>query len=438
MDWKGSNMLSPFFPTSRFLRVFPSFGLFCHRRSIIICPNPKVLDCRQSTLVTHLSSDDDGDDNARPLRRHGRHVVKLYNILHQGCIQYESSWAWQQILLHRRLQSKRRRQQDDKTVEQSSLQLQQQQHLHHSHDDDDDNAGDCILMLEHSPVYTLGRGADENHLTFLRQRHENQEARKYNKNNNNRTCSSSLDDDVQTIMRWKLSRTARGPGTARLSFDRHIMEKCLGDNNKTSSPWSIQEDAMELVQNMLTTQVINPVYAPNGVPIFRVERGGEVTFHGPQQLVVYPLLDLQNDNNNSNHASFQQDLHWYLRRIEEVVMQTLQDFGIEGATRDDANTGVWVDQKKVAAVGISASRWITTHGLALNVNPDLSYFDTSMILPCGVEGRGVTSMAEILRKQQGHTHTTAVSPPRIPTMEEVAKVVAKNFEKVFDIELQQH
>jgi lipoate-protein ligase B len=113
------------------------------------------------------------------------------------------------------------------------------------------------------------------------------------------------------------------------------------------------------------------------------------------------------------------------------VIQTLQDFDIEGATRDDVNTGVWVDQKKVAAVGISSSRWITTHGFALNVDPDLSYFDTSMILPCGVEGRGVTSMAEILRKQKGDKKAT------LPSMEEVAQVVAKNFEKEFGIALLQ-
>jgi lipoate-protein ligase B len=436
--------MRPFFPISTLIRVTPSLCRFCHRRRM--CPNhhnPSVSLLKQpaSCLLlqdegqfTSVKDSMSSSDNANRSYHHrrSRHVVKLYNVLSQGCIQYETSWAWQQMLLNRRLRSKRNRQGGDKTMNTSFQHQQPQQRQQQNQQLHDDYNDDCILMLEHAPVYTLGRGADENHLTFFQKRAEKIGTRicENNIGNDHQTSSLSVNDnDVQTTTRWKLSRRARGPGTARLSFDRH-MEERLGDKFFLK-PRLPMEDAMELVQSILTAQAISPVHAPNGVPIFRVERGGEVTFHGPQQLVVYPLLDLQCDNNN--HTTFQQDLHWYLRHLEEVVIQTLQDFGIEGATRDDVNTGVWVDQKKVAAVGISASRWITTHGLALNVDPDLSYFDTSMILPCGVEGRGVTSMAELLR-----TQATAARPTRIPTLKDVAEVVAKNLEKVFEIELQQY
>jgi lipoyl(octanoyl) transferase len=173
------------------------------------------------------------------------------------------------------------------------------------------------------------------------------------------------------------------------------------------------------------TDTIHPVMAPNHVPIFRVERGGEVTVHGPSQLVIYPLLDLQ------QHGVYRQDLHWYLRQMETVVMETLVHFGITGATRDEINTGVWVHEKKVAAIGISASKWITTHGVALNVQPDLSYFDTSIILPCGIEGRQVTSMAELLMASTSNVTSGTVA---LPTMQEVAIVVAMKFGEVFNVE----
>eukprot|EP00536_Pseudo-nitzschia_multiseries_P000642 jgi/Psemu1/233862/estExt_Genewise1.C_80083 len=167
------------------------------------------------------------------------------------------------------------------------------------------------------------------------------------------------------------------------------------------------------------TESISAVVAPNGVPIYRVERGGEVTFHGPSQLVVYPMLDLKHG------ISYKQDLHWYLRMIEEVIIQTLGHYNIIGE-RDDINTGVWVGKNKIAAVGISSSRWITTHGFALNLDPDLSYFDTSVILPCGIEGRGVTSMGEILRDR---------NVPHIPSIVEVAAVVTKAIEQVFRVKI---
>ena len=118
--------------------------------------------------------------------------------------------------------------------------------------------------------------------------------------------------------------------------------------------------------------------------LYRVERGGEVTYHCPGQIVVYPILNLR---------YYQQDLHWYLRQLEEVVIQLLALHNLTGE-RIDGLTGVWVEGRKIAAVGIKVSRWITMHGFALNVCPDLSGFDR--IIPCGIADRSVGSMAEFI------------------------------------------
>ncbi len=118
--------------------------------------------------------------------------------------------------------------------------------------------------------------------------------------------------------------------------------------------------------------------------LYRVERGGEVTYHCPGQIVVYPILNLR---------YYQQDLHWYLRQLEEVVIQVLALHNLTGE-RIDGLTGVWVEGRKIAAVGIKVSRWITMHGFALNVCPDLSGFDR--IIPCGIADRSVGSMAEFI------------------------------------------
>lgn len=128
------------------------------------------------------------------------------------------------------------------------------------------------------------------------------------------------------------------------------------------------------------------------ISFFRTNRGGDITFHGPGQIVGYPILDLDN---------FFTDIHKYLRCLEEVIIKTLYDFGINGA-RSDEETGVWLDlntpfARKICAMGVRASRWVTMHGFALNVNTDLSYFD--YIVPCGIQGKGVTSLANELNEQ---------------------------------------
>lgn len=152
-----------------------------------------------------------------------------------------------------------------------------------------------------------------------------------------------------------------------------------------------------------------------GIEFFHTNRGGDITFHGPQQIVGYPILDLE---------KFYRDIGKYLRNIEEVIILTLAEYGIEGA-RSTGETGVWIDpdrpghERKICAIGVRSSRWITMHGFAFNINTDLDYF--SNIIPCGIQDKQVTS----LQKELGH----AVD------FEEVKEKVKRNFEKVFEARL---
>jgi lipoyl(octanoyl) transferase len=144
-----------------------------------------------------------------------------------------------------------------------------------------------------------------------------------------------------------------------------------------------------------------------GAKVYYNDRGGDITYHGPGQIVGYPILDLNN---------YYQDIHRYLRDIEEVLILTLKDFGVAGR-RSEGFTGVWVGSDKIAAIGVKVSRWITMHGFAFNVNTDLSYFDR--IIPCGIFHKGVTSLKEILGCEI--------------EIEKVNKTIVKNFEKVFSV-----
>ena len=126
------------------------------------------------------------------------------------------------------------------------------------------------------------------------------------------------------------------------------------------------------------------------VDVFNIERGGDITFHGPGQLVGYPILDLSN---------YKKSVSWYMRTLEQVLIDTLIEFKIT-AQQNDGLTGVWVGDEKIAALGVRISRWVTMHGFALNVNPDLSFYDG--IIPCGIFDHGVTSMEQLLGETQNN------------------------------------
>lgn len=142
--------------------------------------------------------------------------------------------------------------------------------------------------------------------------------------------------------------------------------------------------------------------------VYRVERGGEVTYHCPGQLVGYPILNLR---------YYRQDLHWYLRQLEEVLIQVLGVYGLKG-DRIAGMTGVWLEGRKVAAIGIKVKRWIAMHGFSLNVCPDLKGFES--IVPCGISDKPVSSLAEFI--------------PSL-TVEQVRQSVAEKFAEVFDVQL---
>ncbi len=305
------------------------------------------------------------------------HSVHVRSALSNGPIPYEKGWAWQHVLLNRRMNNMRR-QEKRETLDGNDVERDK----------------DWILMFEHHSVYTLGRGATEDYLTFL----------------NN-------EPDGGLEKRKRLSRKYRGEDASRLNIDRFQKHKTSGIGI-TDDPITEQNDVDELSNQSICKS--QPVLAPNGSPIYRIERGGEVTYHGPGQLVIYPLLNLK-------HPNYQQDLHWYLRQIEEVIIQTLSHYDIK-SNRDEINTGVWVDQNKIAAVGVSATKWITTHGLALNVNPNLEHFDKDIITPCGIEERGVTSISEVLKGASSSSDDS-------PSLNEVADVALKCFGDVFHVDV---
>ena len=150
-------------------------------------------------------------------------------------------------------------------------------------------------------------------------------------------------------------------------------------------------------------------YEEKGIEVVPTDRGGDITFHGPRQIVAYPIFDLK---------QFGEDLHKWLRGLEEVVIRLMTNFDLDGY-RFPPHTGVWVNGKKVCAIGIKVRRWVSKHGIALNCDNDLSPFD--LIVPCGIKGFGVTSLS----KEGGR---------EIP-MEEVKPLLVKSFEDVFEIDL---
>jgi len=153
-----------------------------------------------------------------------------------------------------------------------------------------------------------------------------------------------------------------------------------------------------------------------GATFYKINRGGDITYHGPGQIVGYPILDLDN---------FFTDIHKYLRFLEEMIILTLAEYGLK-AQRSKGETGVWLDvgtpfARKICAMGVRASRWITMHGFALNVNTDLGYFDN--IVPCGIRGKAVTS----LNVELGKTHVD---------QNEVKEKLLKHFKTLFEAEFE--
>lgn len=165
-------------------------------------------------------------------------------------------------------------------------------------------------------------------------------------------------------------------------------------------------------QNLLISEAI---LKQKNATYYKINRGGDITYHGPGQLVAYPLLDLDR---------FFTDIHKYMRFLEEAVILTIKHFGIEGS-RVEGSTGVWLDvgtakERKICAMGVKSSRWVTMHGLALNVNPDLSYFNN--IVPCGITDKAVTSMQQ------------EIAQPI--TVAEVKPILKKYLAQVFDFTYQ--
>jgi len=147
--------------------------------------------------------------------------------------------------------------------------------------------------------------------------------------------------------------------------------------------------------------------AAQGIALEDAERGGDVTYHGPGQLVAYPILDLH---------QLQPSVGWYIRRLEEAIIQLLAGYGLEG-DRIEGMTGVWVDGAKVAAIGIGIHHWVTFHGCAINVDPNMAHFQA--IVPCGIADKPVTSLRALLGKA--------------PEMDEVAGRFEQDFRSVFEL-----
>tara|TARA_Y100000817_G_scaffold260181_1_gene214298 strand:- start:1304 stop:1960 length:657 start_codon:yes stop_codon:yes gene_type:complete len=190
--------------------------------------------------------------------------------------------------------------------------------------------------------------------------------------------------------------------------------------------WSLQKILqLKRIKNQISDTLIlvehEPVYTfgknvnrdhllPNinkHIRVFNTERGGDITFHGPGQLVVYPIINLKN---------YRTSIFWYIRTLEEVIIECLKCYEIF-ATRIDGLTGVWVKNKKIAALGVKISRWVTMHGFSLNIYTDLKYYDG--IIPCGIKDYGVTS----IEKLSGKVHEMSL----------VKRLVRKKFDQCFSI-----
>ena len=206
-----------------------------------------------------------------------------------------------------------------------------------------------------------------------------------------------------------------------MGLSHNILDLGLSDYNDT---WKLQkklqskrilgeiEDHLLLVEhppvftlgkNASKQHIIN--YSGD-VSIIQTDRGGNITFHGPGHLVGYPILDL-------NH--YKRSITWYMRELEQLIIDVLGEYDIK-ASRKKGLTGTWVKDKKIAALGVRISKWVTMHGFSLNINPDLNFY--KHIIPCGIKEYGVTSMAKIMGNE-------------VPSMDEIKTKMTKRFTKNF-------
>ena len=210
--------------------------------------------------------------------------------------------------------------------------------------------------------------------------------------------------EIQLFSRNGLSNNLSGLGLGTSLTQIEVSQ--LG-RTRYAEAWELQRRLFELCQRGVVGDLLlltehEPVYtlgkggdqnhllasdselSKDGTEVFRIDRGGDITYHGPGQVVGYPILNLQH---------YSPDIHKYLRNLEEVIIRALAGFDIRSG-REEGMTGVWVQGEKIAAIGVKVSKWVTMHGFALNVNTDLRKFDR--IIPCGIFHKGVTSMERIL------------------------------------------
>jgi lipoyl(octanoyl) transferase len=161
--------------------------------------------------------------------------------------------------------------------------------------------------------------------------------------------------------------------------------------------------------NLDNLRVSSDELTARGISLFFTDRGGDITYHGPGQLVIYPILNL---------ADYQKNIHQYIYNLQETAILTLHDFSIL-ASRDEQLVGVWVGGEKIAAIGVAVHRWVTMHGLAINVHPLMEHYN--LINPCGITDKGVTSMAKLLSREI--------------TVREVAATFTRHFSAVFDADI---
>ena len=443
---------------------------------------------------------------------------------------YTRGWAWQTVLLQQRLLQKKQHEEQSRNV--SLLDPQ-----------NNNNNTDTILFLEHEPVYTLGRGADETHIKdLLGHQHLH-----YQHSDADQSCQEQQQYQEQIeLCRQRLSRKTMNHKTTDHHDKQNHSSRLIMDSNtfrafQSRFPMARLCDDGEgddfhelqmvdllcehyvpkhpvrlpIVPSLLSSSTLSCSQSEiesssqqtdiTSIPLYRVERGGQITYHGPGQLIIYPIFDLAATSlSNDNTPYWKKDLHWFVHQMEQVMIDTTIELLSEQCLshndkcdakihcsnsnknnnwmdhvvvgRDDQHTGVWVTtttsittnhtnttdgpkehrrkritKNKIAAIGISASRWITSHGICYNVHPNLDHYDP--IVPCGISTNvvghgdtepldvveyGVTSLHQLLQQQQqslsssnNHSHHHQVQL----SMAHVSNVVLKHMQRIFQMDL---